>query len=147
MKKLTTQEAEQLIKMLKKTIEKEIKKKKKGTNIRFDVQGSTRKHIFSISLYRGKINPNKGNFTALIKINNTVLLSLDTSPAAQHMNPDGQVIKGPHWHIYTEEYGRSYAYPAINITDSDFVENTLLFLEEFHVIEKPKMTEQVSFDL
>jgi len=63
------------------------------------------------------------------------------------MNPDGQVIKGPHWHIYTEEYGRSYAYPAINITDSDFVENTLLFLEEFHVIEKPKMTEQVSFDL
>ena len=119
----------------------------KGTNIRFDVQGSTRKHIFSISLYRGKINPNKGNFTALIKINNTVLLSLDTSPAAQQMHPDGQVIKGPNWHIYTEEYGRSYAYPAINITDSDFVENTLLFLEEFHVIEKPKMTEQVSFDL
>ena len=147
MKKLTTQEAEQLIKMLKKTIEKEIHLPSKGTNIRFDVQGRTKKHIFSISLYRGKINPNKGNFTALIKRNNTVLLSLDTSPAAQHMNPDGQVIKGPHWHIYTEEYGRNYAYPAVNITDSDFVKNTLLFLEEFHVIEKPKMTEQVSFNL
>ena len=51
MKKLTTQEAEQLIKMLKKTIEKEIHLPSKGTNIRFDVQGRTKKHIFSISLY------------------------------------------------------------------------------------------------
>ena len=136
MKKLTTQEAEQLIKMLKKTIEKEIYLPSKGTNIRFDVQGRSKKDIFSISLYRGKINPNKGNFTALIKRNNTVLLSLDTASAAKHMNPDGQVIKGPHWHIYTEEYGRGY-----------FVKNTLLFLEEFHVIEKPKMTEQISFNL
>lgn len=147
MGKLTTQEAEQLIKMLKKTIEKEIYLPSSGTNIKFDVQGSTKKHIFSISLYRGKINPNKGNYTALIKRNNTVLLSLDTSPAARHMNPDGRVIKGPHWHIYTEEYGRSYAYPALNITDSDFVKNTLLFLEEFHVIEKPTIVEQRSFNL
>lgn len=47
MKKLTTQEAEQLIKMLKKIIEKEIHLPSKGTNIRFDVQGRT-KNIYSI---------------------------------------------------------------------------------------------------
>ncbi len=147
MGKLTAQEAKQLIEMLKRSIEKEVYLPVKGKTIKFDVQGDTKKHMFSISLYRGKINPNKGNYTALIKKSNTVLLSLETSSKARHMNPDGEIIEGPHWHIYTEEHGRSYAYPAAPIADNDFVKNTLLFLDEFHVIEKPAITQQASLDL
>jgi hypothetical protein len=29
----------------------------------------------------------------------------------RHSNPDGEVIDGPHLHIYTEGYGDKWAYP------------------------------------
>lgn len=60
-----------------------------------------------------------------------------------HPNPDGIKIRGNHWHIYTEEYGRAYAFPADDIEAPDFVENTISFLERFNVIEQPEITYQL----
>lgn len=48
-------------------------------------------------------------------------------------------ITKDHWHIYREDYGRKFAIPAEDICDKDFVENTLIFLRKFHVVEPPKI--------
>ena len=55
------------------------------------------------------------------------------------MNPNSEIVVGNHWHIYTEKYGRSWAYPAEDIQNDRFVENTIAFLDRFNVIEKPNI--------
>lgn len=59
-----------------------------------------------------------------------------------HANPDGKKITGSHWHIYSEEYGRTVAFPAENIISENFIENTIMFLDKFNVIEKPNISFQ-----
>lgn len=50
---------------------------------------------------------------------------------------------GSHWHIYSEEYGRTQAYPAESINSEFFVENTIAFLNKFNVIEQPDINLQL----
>lgn len=108
-----------------------------GTNIEFQVIGDTQKDIFTIRIYRGKINLKKYEVSARIFWNNVMLLELHIDPGKIHINPDGTKIAGSHWHIYTEKYGRKMAFPADDIQSDQFVRNTILFLDKFHVIEKP----------
>ena len=72
-----------------------------------------------------------------------MLLELHISPTQVHINPDGGKITGSHWHIYTEEYGRSLAFPATDINENSFVENTLSFLTRFNVVDPPSINVQL----
>ena len=125
--KLTTDEARKLVEMIKRSLVTEVKFPDRGGKIKFDVIGDTKKDVFTIGIYRGKINPYKYDMGALIKKNGTMLLQLHISPSNVHTNPDGQKIVGNHWHIYTEEYGRAFAVPAEDISADEFVDNTISF--------------------
>lgn len=48
-----------------------------------------------------------------------------------------------HWHIYTEEYGRNYAFPAEDVQEDAFVDNTIAFLTKFNVVEQPNINYQL----
>lgn len=137
--KITTAEARRLLEMLKRSLIVELMLPTRGEKEEFDVIGDTNTDIFTICTYRGKINPKKYDIGARIKKNGILLLELHIGPTNVHYNPDGTEIKGNHWHIYTEEHGRKYAVPAEALENSSFVENTILFLESFNIIEKPEI--------
>lgn len=139
--KLTQSEANKLLEMLKKSLVNEISFPDRGKDIEFDVSGERKQDIFTIKIFRGKINSKKCDFGARIKINGILLLELHINPAP-HINPDGEKIIGNHWHIYTEEYGRKQAFIAEEINSDDFIKNTIIFLNKFNVIERPKVTFQ-----
>lgn len=140
---LTQTEAIQLLQMLKSTLQDDVDYPDQGKSVEFDVMGDTKKDLFTIKIYRGKINPNKHEIGARIKKDGIMLLELHVAPGKPHLNPDGQKIIGSHWHIYNEEHYRRYAYPASNITDSDFVDSTLKFFEEFNVVDPPIINYQM----
>lgn len=137
--KVSQKEAESLLKMLKKTLVSEIEFPSKRETVEFEVVGEQKTDVFTIHIYRGKINRLKYNLGARITKNNTMLLELHIGSSNKHMNPNGEIVVGNHWHIYTEKYGRSWAYPAEDIQNDRFVENTIAFLDRFNVIEKPNI--------
>jgi len=140
---LTTDEAKELIEMLKKALVDAINLPDGNQRkIEFVVEGIDKPEKFIISIFTGKINPQKHNFVARISRNGTPILELHLYPNAPHINPDGTKIVESHWHIHDQKYGRKMAYPASDITSDDFVTNTLLFLEKFHVVEKPTIQYQ-----
>lgn len=141
--KITQEEAERLLNMMKKTLSENIDFPEKGEQIEFELSGDTKKDIFITKIYRGRINRKKYEIGARVKKNNILLLELHISPGKVHPNPDGTKIIGSHWHIYTEEFERRFAYPAENLESDKFVENTILFLDKFNVIEKPTINYQL----
>ena len=142
-RKLTQEEATALLEMLKKTLIKEIAFPDKGNSIEFDVVGDAKKDLFTVRIYRGKINRLKYDIGARIKKDDIMLLELHINPSVKHRNPDGKIIIGSHWHVYTEEYGRHQAFLAEDINSEKFVENTILFMERFNIIEKPTINYQL----
>lgn len=145
--KLTQDEAIKLLQMLKKTLVKDIGSPVKGDATEFDVVGKTKRILFTIRLYRGKINPNKYEIGARIKKDGILLLELHINPGKPHKNPDGTKLIGSHWHIYTEKYYRRYAIPADDIDSDDFIENTLAFFEMFNLITTPFISCQSELQL
>lgn len=141
--KLTQEEADRLLNMLKKSLLNTINFPEKGNDIEFDLVGDTKKDMFTAKIYRGRINRKKYEISARIKKNNVLLLELHVSPNKVHPNPDGTKIVGSHWHIYTEEYGRKFAFPAEDIESDRFVDNTIMFLKKFNVIEIPTINYQL----
>ncbi len=143
--KLTDAEARRLLEMLKHTLIEEMNFPNRGEKKEFDVVGDTKKDLFTVSIFRGRIQPKKYSIGARIKKNGISLLELHINATNVHFNPDGEKITKDHWHIYTEDYGRKFAIPAEDIYDEDFVENTLIFLRKFHVVEPPKIYYQTEF--
>lgn len=141
--RITQDEANRLLNMLKHTLISEISFPTKGESIEFNVIGDSKQDIFAVNIFRGKINHLKYNIGARIIKNSIMLLELHINPSNVHPNPDGEKIMGSHWHIYSEEYGRLWAFPAENIDSEEFVENTILFLEKFNVIERPTVNFQL----
>lgn len=141
--KLTQDEAKRLLDMTKRSLIAEMNFPTRGKTKEFDVIGDTKKDVFSINIYRGKINAFKYDMGARIKKNGIMLLQLHINPSNVHINPDGQKITGSHWHIYTEQYGRTFAFPADDINSDEFVDNTISFLNRFNVIEKPEFLFQL----
>lgn len=139
---LSQEEADRLLNMIKHSLEKQITFPSRGDSIEFDLVGDSDRDLFTARIFHGKINPKKYNLGARIKKDGIVLLELHINPSNKHYNPDGQIITGSHWHIYTEKYGRSYAFPAEDIHSEYFVENTILFLQKFNVIETPEILYQ-----
>ncbi len=141
--KLTQDEAQRLLDMLKRSLIDAINFPARGATKEFDVIGDTKTDIFSINIYRAKIQPYKYNMGARIKKNGIMLLELHINPTTVHYNPDGEKITGSHWHIYKEGFGRTFAFPADDIEKDKFVENTLSFLEKFNVVEPPNISYQL----
>lgn len=141
--KLSQKEAEELLHMLKESLASEINFPTKGDSSEFDAVGIPRKEQFSIRIYRGKIDRFKYEIGARIKKDGILLLELHINPSRPHRNPNGEVMTCSHWHVYSEEYGRRQAFPACDINSEDFIENTILFLEKFNVIEKPSVNMQL----
>ena len=142
-KKLSQKEAEELLSMLKKSLVSEFSFPSKGSSSEFDVIGIPKREQFAIRIYRGKIDRLKYEIGARIKRDGILLLELHINPSRPHRNPDGEILTCSHWHIYSEEYGRRYAFPACDINSEDFIENTLAFLEKFNVVEKPTINMQL----
>lgn len=148
--KLTQAEAQQLLDMLKRSLIEEISFPSRGRTEEFDVVGDSKTDIFAINIYRGRIQPFKYNIGARIKKNGIMLLELHINPTNVHQNPvdekiagSGEKVTGSHWHIYTEGYGREFAFPAEDIESDQFVNNTIKFLEKFNVIEQPNILFQL----
>lgn len=141
--KLTQDEAKRLIEMVKSSLVAAINFPSRGKTKEFDVVGDTKKDVFSINIFRAKIQPFKYNFGARIKKNGIMLLELHINQSAVHRNPDGEKITGSHWHIYTEDYGRDYAFTADEVQSDLFVDNAIKFLEKFKVVEKPAIIHQM----
>lgn len=134
---ISQSEAYRLLKMLKYALVPEVIFPAKGENMEFRVIGDDRQDVFAINIFRGKINQLKYNIGARILKNGLMLLELHINPSNVHLNPDGEKIKGSHWHVYKEGYGRLWAFPAEDLDSGQFVENTILFLKTFHVVKGP----------
>lgn len=128
---------------VKKSLVSEFSFPSKGSSSEFDVIGIPKREQFAIRIYRGKIDRLKYEIGARIKRDGILLLELHINPSRPHRNPDGEILTCSHWHIYSEEYGRRYAFPACDINSEDFIENTLAFLEKFNVVEKPTINMQL----
>ncbi|MBQ7503087.1 hypothetical protein IJT93_10365 [bacterium] len=135
--KLTQQEADMMISMLKRTLEKVVLFPERGKKASFQVEGTTKRDNFTIDIFRGTVNRLKCYIGARITVSGVMLMELHINPTSRHRNPDGTVIIGSHWHIYSEEYGRSFAEKAEDLQSNQFIENTLLLLKRFNVIERP----------
>lgn len=140
--KITEEEAKRLIEMAKHSLALKANFPHIGKTEEFSVIGDSKKDVFTINIFRGSINKYKYNMGARIKINGIMLLELHINPSNVHTNPDGEKIIGSHWHIYTEKYGRGFAFPAANIDNKNFVKNTIDFLIRFNVIDKPEVCYQ-----
>ncbi len=141
--KISQEEADKLLKMLKYSLVSEINFPSKGNAIEFNVIGDKKQDVFAINIFRGKINRLKYNLGARIIKNGILLLELHINPSNIHTNPDGEKIEGSHWHIYSEEYGRLWAFPTGDFNSEQFVENTIAFLNKFNVIEQPAINFQL----
>lgn len=133
------EEIERLLEVLKKALVNSINFPERGQSESFQVKAIASNDLFTVNIYRGNVNREKYNLGALIEKQGVPILELHIGPGNRHTNPDGTIIEGNHWHIYSELYGRAQAFPAEDIQNDKFVDNTILFLDKFHVIEKPEV--------
>lgn len=88
--KLTDAEARRLIAMLKRALIEAIDFPDRGKKAEFDVVGDTKKDLFTVSIFRGKIQSKKYSIGARIKKNGISLLELHINATNVHFNPDGE---------------------------------------------------------
>ena len=140
--KLTQKEADMLIGMLKKAVEKEIEYPSGKGRIEFDVTGDRREDIFAVNISRKGINAGGATYQGRVRTSGVILMRLDVNPTAVHPNPDGEKIVGTHIHIYTEEHGDGWAIP-FDVEDKDLYELCYAFFERFNIIEPPAVHYQL----
>ena len=143
--RLTQAEADMLIDMLKRTVEKHSMEfpSIKG-KLSFDVIGERRTDLFVVNIDRKGINAQGCTYQGRIKSNNTILLRLDVNPTAIHPNPSsGEKIYGSHLHIYTEEYEMREAIP-FDTENKDLYDLCYSFFKKFNIIEPPELIYQQS---
>ncbi|MDR2971077.1 MAG: hypothetical protein LBU83_04025 [Bacteroidales bacterium] len=143
--KLTQKEADMLIEMLKKTAEKEIAFPQERGRVEFDVFGDRREDIFVVNISRKGINADGASYQGRLRHREGILMRLDVNPTGVHRNPDEEVIRGTHLHIYTEEYGMAVAIP-FDTENKDLVGLCYAFFKHFHIIEPPAVTFQLKLE-
>lgn len=143
---LTQKEADMLIGMLKKTVEKEINFPSSKGRTEFDVIGERREDVFVVNISRKGMNAQSASYQARARHGSgAILMRLDVNPTSAHPNPDGERIVGTHLHIYTEEYGIRMAIP-FDIENNGLYELCYTFFEKFNIIEPPTVNYQTSFE-
>jgi hypothetical protein len=140
--RLSQIEADMLIDMLKKTVEKEIAFPSGKGRVEFDVTGNRRDDLFAINISRKGINAGGASYQGRLRTSGTILMRLDVNPTAVHPNPDGEKITGTHIHIYTEEHDMDLAIP-FDVESKDLYQICYTFFEKFNIIEPPIVTQQL----
>ncbi len=140
--RLTQKEADKLIAMLKRTVEKEVSFPQKKGRVEFDVTGDRRDDIFVVNISRKGINASGASYQGRSRTRGHLLMRLDINPTQVHRNPDGEKITGTHLHVYTEEHGMDMATP-FDIGNNDLYQLCTLFFEKFNIIEQPVLAHQL----
>lgn len=136
MYKLTTQEAMELIDLLKQICENQnIVLPNHGERTIFNVKAINNQKKFIVNINHDNINENKYSFQARTFENNIPLLRLDVNPNGVHENSDRSKIYGTHLHIYSEEYGIRNAI-EFNINNPNLYDYCIAFFEKFNIIER-----------
>lgn len=138
---LTQEEADELISMLKKCVERELSLPSQGYRSDVDVVSVVRGHKFIISINRQNRRSGKVSFNARYRKGDVTLLRLDIGPTTPHQNPDGEIINGPHLHIYKEGCEERFAIP-FDINDQNLGEICREFMLKFNVNPTPKIIYQ-----
>jgi len=146
--KLTKAEAELLIEMMKKTVEKQQLHFPAGKGkLEFDVLGERRTDEFVVNIDRKGINAEGCTYQGRIKSNNTILLRLDVNPTSIHVNPsNGEKIVGSHLHIYSEDYEISEAIP-FDPENKGLYDLCFSFFKKFNIIEPPEIVYQTTLNV
>jgi hypothetical protein len=97
------------------------------------------KDLFQLNFYRGSIEVLKYAYNK--RYRESIVLARLCS-MGRHTNPDGTHFSGPHFHVYSEQYGDKVAHPVSVIglkPDSPIDECLLKFLEYFNVRNIPSV--------
>ena len=132
---LSTEEAYELIEILKKKVEEEIYYFPNNSGrFEFEVISDDEKS-FIVNVQRKGLN--NGNCTYLGRLlNGTILMRLDVGKNIKHYDKKtNTTILGSHLHIYSKEYGTE-AIP-FDIDNKDLFDICFDFFEKFHIIDPP----------
>ena len=109
---LTQEEATELLELLKKCVSSSISLPKQGGREDISVVSTEREsEKFIISVNRRNKRVNKVSYVARYKKGDVVLLRLDVGVTSPHVNPEvlgGEILTGPHLHIYREGFEERY---------------------------------------
>ena len=139
--KLTQNEADMLIEMLKESMEKVVKFPISKGKVEFEARGQDKKDTFIVNISRKGINSQGASYQGRHPRSGEILLRLDINPTAVHLNPDGEKIEGSHIHIYSEEFGARFAMP-FDTEDKNLRDLCMEFFDRFNLIEQPEIDYQ-----
>lgn len=111
-----------------------------GVGVSVDAHSTDRRHSFVFNVYRGRLNLGKCTYNNRIRRGYTLVRVCLSNRG--HKNPDGQVIREPHIHLYKEGYEDRWAYPLppeIAEGSCDLVETLGLFMEYCGVTNCPPL--------
>ena len=141
---MTTQEAENIIAMLKKMVERYLMLPESGEKKDYKIETLDNKYEFVLNVSRtSRIKEKKCTYIVRTKDTGINLLRLDVN-GPPHKNPDHTIIDCPHLHVFKEEFedrNLPYAIP-FEVDSEDLSEACIKFLKKFNVIDIPTMTEQ-----
>lgn len=133
---LTQDEANKLINMLKRTVEERIVFPNQKGSLSFSVIGERENNKFVVNIDRKGRKAEKCTYQGRVYQSNQILMRLDIDPNGRHTNPDGEIIRGNHLHIYHELYDMRFATP-FDINDTDLYNTCYTFFEKFNIIQPP----------
>lgn len=81
-----------------------------GKKLEIPVTSINEQEMFLVSVVPGKVDISVTRNQIRTKGRNIILARLDTSEKP-HTNPDGEILRCPHIHIYREGFNIRYAYP------------------------------------
>lgn len=134
---LTDAEARRMLELIKEALSPKAITLGKGEKACFEADSTTSQDRFRIQINRGTRNERKVEIVALPKGIPQTILELHLHPNQPHRNPDGTLIVGSHWHVYSERFGRRQAYPALDLETDSFVDGTMEFFRRFHLVRHP----------
>jgi len=141
--RLTKKEADMLIDMLKRTVEKDIPFPVSNGRIEFDATGDRREDIFAVNISRKGIKASGATYQGRVRTSGVILMRLDVNPTSVHLNPDGEKITGTHLHIYTEDSDTGFAIP-FDVENKDLYQLCYSFFERFNIVEPPNVMQQLT---
>lgn len=143
---LRQEEADELLKMLKRCVDASIALPSCGFRKDYDVFAIEQKNEkFIVSINRKCSFVDKVSYVARYRKDNTLLLRLDVAPTASHKNPPelgGEIIDGTHLHLYREGFEVKYAIP-FDVKDINLEKNFFEFLDQFNVIDRPSIIQEM----
>jgi len=145
MDELTQKEADRLIGMNKKFLNKNDIPLSDNFDIERELKSENSQEFFVLSLRQGRIDLRKITYNMRHKPG-VPLVRLDLGDRIQHTNPDGVRIIGPHLHVYREGYSDSFAesVPNGHFKDADNFLKCLTVFLKFCNIEEIKVFNQKS---